>query len=420
MPGEVTDSALSVYRVLDLTNHLGYLCGKILGDLGADVIKVESPCGDPIRLEGPFYQDDPDPNKNLYWWSYNNNKRGITLNLETTDGQEIFKRLVSKADVVIESFQPGYMSGLGLGYADLQKVNPKIIMTSITPFGQQGPYRDFKASDLTISAMGGLMGILGDDDRPPVRAGLTQSYLWGGGQAAFATITALFYKGVTGEGQQVDVSIQGSMIVAQAHAPLFADIEGKNTKRMGKYVTGRSKHGAVHPGVHKCKDGHITWAIYGGPTGARTNKAMTQWMVDEGKADEYLINKDWDNFIMAEATQEEMDRIIGSVATFLSGLTKAEFLEGAVARGIMGYPVNTVKDILESPQLAARDYWTEMEHPELGIAIKYPGPFAKLSVTPPLVSRRAPLIGEHNREILGQELGMSDSELLRLKQQKVI
>lgn len=420
MAGGLTDSALSVYRVLDLTNHFGYLCGKILGDLGADVIKVEPPGGDPMRLKSPFYQDDPDPNKNLYWWSYNNNKRGITLNLETAGGQQIFKRLVSKADVVIESFPPGYMASLGLGYSDLQKVNPNIIMTSITPFGQEGPYKNFKASDLTISAMSGLMGILGDDDRPPIRVGLHQSYLWGGAEAAFAIVTALFYKGVTGRGQHVDVSIQGSTLVAQGHAPLYAEMEGQDTKRMGKYVTGRSKHGAVFPAVHKCKDGHITWAIYGGPTGARTNKAMTKWMVSEGQGDEYLVNKEWDSFIMADATQEEMDRIIEPVAKFLSGLTKTEFLEEAVARGIMGYPVNTVQDILKSPQLEARDYWTEIEHPELGTTVKYPGPFSKLSETPPKVTRRAPLIGEHNGEILGQELGITDTEMILLKRKEVI
>jgi crotonobetainyl-CoA:carnitine CoA-transferase CaiB-like acyl-CoA transferase len=160
---------LSGYRALDLTDEKGFLCGKVLGDLGVDVVKVERPSGDPSRSIGPFYHGKPDPNKSLNWFAFNASKRGITLNLECPEGRDIFKKLSTTADFVIESFPPGYMDALGIGYTSLSAVNSGLIMTSITPFGQTGPYKDRKASDITILAMSGLMSICGDPDRAPLR-----------------------------------------------------------------------------------------------------------------------------------------------------------------------------------------------------------------------------------------------------------
>ena len=162
-------SLLDGYRVLDLTDEKGHLCGKILGDLGADVIKIEPPGGDPARSNGPFYHDIPESNKSLYWFFTNLNKRGITLNLNRRDGRELFIRLVSTADFVIESYEPGYMKGLGLGYQELEKINPGIIMTSITSFGQTGPYAHYKTTDLVGVSMGGMSRVYGYFDSPPMR-----------------------------------------------------------------------------------------------------------------------------------------------------------------------------------------------------------------------------------------------------------
>ena len=158
---------LDQYRILDLTDEKGLLCAKLLGDLGADVIKIERPGGDPARNVGPFYHDEPDPEKSLFWFAFNTSKRGIILDIETAEGQGAFKRLVASADFVIESFPPGYMDKLGLGYLALEKINPGIILVSITPFGQTGPYRDYKTSDIVAWAMGGQMYSWGDADRPP-------------------------------------------------------------------------------------------------------------------------------------------------------------------------------------------------------------------------------------------------------------
>lgn len=197
---------LAPYRVLDLTNDWGFLCGRLLADLGADVIKIEKPGGDLARNIGPFYHDIPHPEKSLYWFFYNANKRGITLNIGTADGREIFRKLVKAADFVIESFPPGYIDEMGLGYSVLSEVNPRIIMTSITPFGQTGPYSKYTASDIVSMASCGWMYKCGDPDRPPVQMGSPQACLHGATQAVAGTLMAHYYREMTGEGQHVDAS----------------------------------------------------------------------------------------------------------------------------------------------------------------------------------------------------------------------
>ncbi|MFC2010644.1 CaiB/BaiF CoA transferase family protein [Chloroflexota bacterium] len=216
--GEKPDGMLSPYRALDLTDEKGLLCGKILADLGADVIKIERPGGDPARNIGPFYHDEPDPEKSLYWFAYNTSKRGITLDIETTDGKEIFKQLVKSADFIIESFPPGYLDSIGLGYSALEKIKPDIILISITPFGQTGPYKDYKTSDIVAWAMGGEMAPFGDPDRPPIRISHhSQAYLHAGTDAATGALAALYHRWTTGEGQQVDVSVHESVAQCTEH-----------------------------------------------------------------------------------------------------------------------------------------------------------------------------------------------------------
>ena len=210
MKNKKTDLPLSPYRVLDLTDEQGHPCGKILGEIGADVIKVEPPEGDPARNIGPFYHDIPDKNKSLYFFAFNTNKRSITLNILTPDGQEIFKKLVKTADFVIESFTAGYLDKLGLGYKDLKEINPRIIPVSITPFGQTGPRKKWKGTDIINIAMGGLSHIMGSPDRPPVRVGIDQSYMIAGSQAAMGAMIAHYHRQATGKGQHVDTSIQDS------------------------------------------------------------------------------------------------------------------------------------------------------------------------------------------------------------------
>ena len=414
------EGLLASFRVLDLTDELGFLCGKILGDLGADVIKIERPGGDPVRRLGPFFKNEPDPEKSLYWFGFNNNKRGITLNLESSRGRMIFSRLIAGADFVIESFLPGYLEQHHLGYAAISRINPRVVLTSITPFGQSGPYCKFKASDIEIMALSGCMSLTGDPDRPPLRVTFPQSYSWTGSYAAMGALIAHHYRQETGQGQHVDVSAQASMLWAFSHAHTFWDLNRHLENRAGSFMTGRSITGARMRVFWPCKDGYLNFIIYGGEAGRRTNQALVEWMDTKGMAPEFLKKKNWSAFNIADVTQEEIDRMEEPIARFFQGITKKEFFEEVIKREMLGYPVASVKEIFEDPQHAARDFWQEIDHPELGCSITYPGGFAKFTEGACRIWRRAPLIGEHNEEVYVQELGISSAEFTRLKNQGVI
>ncbi len=407
---------LSPYRVLDLTNEKGLLCGKLLADLGADVIKVEKPGGDSARKVGPFYHDEPHPEKSLFWFAYNTNKRGITLDIETSKGRELFKRLVKTADFVIESFQPGYLEKLGLGYSALEKLNPGIIMVSITPFGQTGPYKDYNAPDIVVWAMSGFMYDIGDPDRAPVHISHhSQAYLHAGTQAAVGAMLALRHRTMTGEGQHVDVSAQESAVIINAVGASFWDMI-KVLQRRGE----RPMPTLQLPWTWQCKDGYVIFVYFGGPMGIRLNSPLIKWMDDEGLASDFIKKLDWASLNPVSQTKELLDAIIVETNKFFMSHTIAELYEGALKRNVMLYPTATVKDIMDSAQLAARDYWVELDYPELGTKIKHPGAFAHVAELPPKLWCRAPLIGEHNREIYEKELNLSQEDLLKFKKARVI
>ncbi len=414
---EETEGMLSPYRVLDLTDEKGLLCGRILGDLGADVIKIERPGGDLARNIGPFYHDEPDPEKSLFWFAFNANKRGITLDIETADGKEIFKKLVKSADIVVESFPPGHMEKLGLGYPALEKINPGIILVSITPFGQTGPYKDYKISDIVAWALGGYMFSVGDADRPPVRISHhPQTYLQAGAQAAQGAMMALYHREMTGEGQFVDVSIQDSVTrCTPERLTHHWDFSKRIMRRGGRLGLVNVRR------IWPCQDGYVYAIYWSGQFARRWNSPLVRWMEDENLADDYIRQFDWDTFNMGETNNKEtVDGIEKPTLKLFMSHTKTELLEGALKHNAQVYPLATTADVLENPQLAVRDFWVEVEHPELSKSITYPGPFAKTTEVPPRITRRAPLIGEHNQEIYERELGISREKLLMLKQAKVI
>lgn len=412
------ESALSGYRALDLTDDKGFLCGRILGDLGVDVIKIEPLRGDPSRNIAPFYKDDPDPEKSLYWFAYNANKRGITLNIESEEGRDILRKLVQKSHFIIESFSLGYMDSIGLGYTQLARVNPAIIMTSITPFGQKGPYKDYKGSDIVYTAMSGFMYLCGDPDRPPVRIGSPQVYLHAGGEAAVQSLIAHYYRETTGRGQWIDISLQEGMSLATANASLYWVIHGANLKRAGSSRIGLSG-GVPQRQVWPCKDGYVNFPTYGGALGARTNRSLAEWMDEEGMSDDFFRGIDWEKFDMGRVTGEVWTHMEELIGKFFQSHTKGELYRKARDLNIMIYPVSTPKDIAENEQLQSRQYWVQVEHPELNTSITYPGAAIKASETPLTIRRRAPLIGEHNAEVYG-ELGFSKKDIASLKRRGVI
>ena len=405
---------LEPYRVLDLTDERGLLAGKILADLGADVIQIEPPGGSPARNIGPFHGDDPLPDKSLFWWAYAANKRSITLDLERKDGRALLGKLVAEADFLIESFSPGYMEGLGLNYESLASMNSKLIMVSITPFGQDGPYSQYQATDIVGMALGGFMYLTGDEDRAPVRISFPHFYLHGAAAGATAAMLAHTHRVVSGQGQYIDVSCQQAVAKTLAHAPQIWDIEGAILKRMGVYrqTSGENRVRINWP----CKDGYVNYMVQGG-TVAYSTRALLDWAKEDGLDTAELDEIEWEELGYGAVTPKLMDQFSGPIGEFFKGHTRAELVQGSLDRRILLFPVATPSALDDHPQLEARSYFKEIEHPELGLTVRYPGAFVKSGDGKDIagVYRRPPLIGEHNVEIYQEELGFSSQELQSLK-----
>jgi crotonobetainyl-CoA:carnitine CoA-transferase CaiB-like acyl-CoA transferase len=423
-PGD--DGILGPYRVLDLTDERGFLCGRILGDLGADVIKIEPPGGDRARRIGPFAGGDPDPERSLYWWAYNCSKRGVTLALNTPTGRSLFQRLVCGADFVIESFDPGTLDAWGVGPEWMRALNPGVIVTSISPYGQTGPRAQAPASDLEVMAASGFLGVTGEPGREPVRITLAQTPMWAGLHAAMGALIALHARRRLGTGQHVDVSAQASVIAAIGHAPAFTALGAETPSRSGAYVTGRSVTGARMRTIWPCRDGYVTFAIYGGAPGRRTMAALLDWMRELGHPPGALAERDWSTFDIATLTQAEIDALEAPIAAFFPRLTKHEYYAGVLERAMLGYPVATAADTLADPHLAARAAWTPIEiDPQvagsaLEGAVVLPEAFAPFFAAEARIRCRAPRIGEHNRAIYGGELGLDAETLGSLMESGVI
>ena len=410
---------LAPYRVLDLTDERGLLAGKILADLGADVVQIEPPGGNPARNIGPFYGDDPQPEKSLFWWAYAANKRSITLDLEQKGGQALLKKMVAEADFLVESFAPGYLDTLGLGYDLLAEINPKLVMVSITPFGQDGPYSNYQATDIVGMALGGFMYLTGDDDRAPIRISFPHFYLHGGAAGATAAMLAHTYRITSGQGQYVDVSCQQAVAKTLAHAPQIWDIEGAILKRMGVYrqTSGENRVRINWP----CKDGYVNYMVQGGSV-AYSTRALLEWMKEDNFDTADLDIIDWEKMGYGAITPELMDQLGGPLGDFFKGHTRAELVQGSLDRRILLFPVATPSALQDHPQLEARGYFKELEHPELGATVQYPGAFVKSGDGGDIagIYRRPPLIGEHNTVIFQGELGITGSELESLKRSGVI
>jgi crotonobetainyl-CoA:carnitine CoA-transferase CaiB-like acyl-CoA transferase len=307
---------------------------------------------------------------------------------------------------------------LGLGYSDFNKIKPGIILVSIAPFGQIGPWRDYKSSDIVAWALSGEMSGWGDPDRPPVRISHhAQAYLNAAADGAIGALVALNQRWISGEGRQIDVSIQEALSIM--------DGDNRNPAWSRSPGTVRKRGEPAMPSAHKttrlfpCKDGYVSWS-HGGASVLAPSLPIIKWMQAEGMSDEFLDSFNWSRPDFGQISQEEMDKIEGPTARFFLTKTKAELLAGAIKYDVMLYPVATTADMLRDPQLKARDFWVDVEHAELGAKITYPGAFGACSETPPRIYRRAPLIGEHNHEIYEGELGISTEQLTVLKQAGVI
>jgi crotonobetainyl-CoA:carnitine CoA-transferase CaiB-like acyl-CoA transferase len=412
---------LEGYRALDLTEGGCLLCGQLFAEMGVDVIKIEKPGGSPSRKIGPFYKDIHDPEKSLFWFAYNAGKKSITLNIETADGRDLLKKLIKTADFVIESYEPGYMESIGLNYAKLEKINPRIILTSITPFGQTGPKANYKASDLTSWAAGGMLFVSGDSDRPPVWISYPQASLQGALHASAQTMVANWYRELSGEGQQVDISIQECVLNIIEAGTQHWDIKGNILERFGGAY--KSPKGAVLNTGFPCKDGFISLYLQGGDLAMLdSDKILQNWIIEEGMAPDWFKEFNWEtDYDASKLTQEIVDRVEGVVKKFLMTKTKQEIFEIALKRRLLAAPANTPKDVCEDPQMESRGCWIDVEHPNINDVIVYCGPPIKLNDESVLkTGRRSPLIGEHNQKIYEYEMKIAQAELDQLKQANII
>jgi benzylsuccinate CoA-transferase BbsE subunit len=398
-------SALDGVRVLDLAGPRGVYCGKLLADLGADVIRVEPPAGDASRRIAPFYQDEPGLERSLFHWHFNANKRGITLDLSTTDGRALFTRLAASAAIVIESFQPGYLDSLGIGYETLRGANPRLVLVSITPFGQDGPYRDYQGEELIAQASGGLLWMCGWPDRPPVMMGGYPALHEASAQAAVGALLALEAAEETGEGLWVDQSAQAAMPLTLM-ASMY-DYYATGVQRQPRVGAGQIN--AVN-GLFEVADGYIDSRFRGRP---RNWEHLLEWMDSKGMAED-LVEERWREPAF-RARPDNYRHIADVFQRFILQFTREEAMDLGHRHDLTVGAVYTAEDLLREPQLLERHYFVELEHEELGRSFVYPGAPYRLSETPWRLRRRAPLLGEHNVEVYGEELGLSSRQLETLR-----
>ena len=400
---------LPPYRVLDLSGPEAVFCGKLLADYGADVVRVEPPGGDLSRARGPFAGDAPGPERSLYFLFYNTNKCSITLDLPSQRGRELFRRLVAQADVVLESFPVGYLDSLGLGYDALREINPGIVMASVTPFGQTGPWKDYQSSDLIALAASGFMQITGEPDGPPMRQGNEQSHYPGAQYAAASILAALYYRDLSGgEGQYIDVSLQEALITyyTDAHPALAWLHLGQNVTRVGA-----TSNLVIPLGAYPSEDGWISAGIIT----PREWDTLAEWIF------EVTGNREVLNDAYRGGNQDRApynDIITALVIDFTTRFTSEYLFHEGQRRNLVFIPVNTVSDLLADPQLEASNFWFGLEHPEAG-TLQYPlGVFDSDEVSPGTAP--APRLGQDNDAIYSGELGLTEAELEELRRAGVI
>ena len=398
---ELTSGPLGGVKVLDLSEDIaGSFCGRLLADYGAEVLKLEPPAGASLRRMGPFFGDDPNPEKSLFFLLMNLNKKGATLNLETATGRNILKRLARHVDVVIESYRPGYLSELGVGYESLSKENPSLIMTSITPFGQTGPYSQYQGEEVVSYAMGLIMSISGVQGDEPLKHGGFQAQYEAGLNGAASTSMALFMQGNTGEGQHIDVSVTECVAsTAMATQTMYPFMGGTLARRRPS----GSNFGHPMP----CKDGWIIVQTGGGAT----------WdTIADFFGDPQLKEPKFADPAQRIRNTEELDQV---VLESIKERGKWDlFTKAAEARMLFGL-VQTPSELLDCPQLESRGFYRDIDHPVIG-KVKVPAALFNLSLTPYQYTCPAPTLGQNNSEIYVDGLEYSQDDFVRLRQLDVI
>jgi crotonobetainyl-CoA:carnitine CoA-transferase CaiB-like acyl-CoA transferase len=399
--------ALAPYRILDLTDERGWLAGKTLADLGAQVTKIEPPGGDPGRRPPQIAAEDGDAD-GFAWRAFNRGKRSATLDLTLPAGRDLFRKLLAHADAVIESFAPGQMEDWDLGLDVLHAVNPRLVLTRITAFGQTGPYAHYASSDLILSALSGAAWLAGDEDRAPVRVTAPQYFQHASAEAALHTAAALSYAAVSGRGQQLDVSAQAAGVRTLMNGLGHAYTDGRLLRREG---FGRPQELLPVRSVFPCADGYVVaFFNFGGGLGA-----YRAWAQDEGErlpealaalTDEELGQG---QALFAARPQTWAAELSAFFEAFLAKRTGRQLLEGSIRRHVLISVINTLSDVVVDDQLAARGYFQPVQE-RSGQSANYPTLWAHLTATPLVSTPTAPLAGEHNETVWRAEVGLDEAE----------
>lgn len=403
----MSEQALSKLRVVEYGSFISApYCSKLMADMGAEVIKVEEPgSGDESRHYGPFPDDVPDEERSGLFLYLNTNKLGITLNVKRPEGRKILKELLDKADVFVENNPPREMAALGLDYSALRNENPRLIVTSITPYGQTGPYSDYKGYALNTAAIGGQSMRTGEPQREPLSPPLSQSHYQSGSMAATATFGALFARRSTGRGQQVDISESDVWATIHlGHGVHLGVFEGRRAIRSGHRTI------SVYPwAILHCKDGYMCLIAIQGYQWKRFLEAMgsPEWMGDP---------RFRDRIMMAWQYADEVDAL---VEVWLIDHTKEEIFEICRERQITFAPVRSIDEVARDPHFEARGYFVEIDRPHTGV-LKYPGAPYQLSETPWLLKKPAPLLGQHNEDVYCGRLGYSKDDLIKMREGGII
>ncbi len=399
-------------RVLDASDESGALAGKILGDLGADVVHVEPPGGDLRARRGPFLGDVPDPERSLAWLALHTSQRGITLDASRAEGRDLWKRLVARADVVLETARPGVLDAAGVGFEAARAENPRLVWCSVTPFGSTGPRADWLGTDLVVVAMGGNASVTGDPDRPPVRCTLPTAYYHAAPEAVLGILMALLSREDSGRGGHVDLSLQ------ECQLQTLLGGAGQYARNRRLYQRTGGKLGRTRE-IWPARDGWVTFGLRGGAARIKNLVATVQYMDECGMAPAWLKAYDWSAYNHNEIDDTEIARFEEAFGAFFAGRPMRELYREALERRILLAPCNDAREILEHEQLRDRKLFVTLEYPELGASIEHPDFFAKMEPRGVALRRCAPRIGEHNAEVYG-ELGVGDAERERLAGEGVL
>jgi benzylsuccinate CoA-transferase BbsE subunit len=399
-----TEGLLSGIRILDLADEKASFCSKLLADLGAYVIKIEKPGGDPSRKMGPFLGNLPHPEKSLFFFHNNTNKFGITLNLENEAGREIFLRLVKRTDIVLETFSPGYLHELGLGYEVLSEANRRLILVSVTGFGQRGPRSQYRSCDIVASAFGGQMYVSGSPSSPPIKPFGEQSYYTASLFAATGVLLALRKRRHSGKGEHIDISLQEAVASTLEHVLIQYFYEKVVPTRRGSLLWNSSFS------ILPCKDGYLLISLF------QQWETLVEWMDSEGMADDLMEEK----YREEDYRRRNIRHVIEVLQRWTKTHTTRELFESGQLMRFPWAPVYSPKEILENCQLKARGFFVDVHHPEMGAPIRYPGVPYQFSLTPSNHWKRAPLAGEDNRQVYQEELGLPEEELRRLSAMNAI